>query len=168
VTADSYETRPRSIHRLHLPVLIRAATIDDLETVWETEREVFGTDLYPRFFFRQARDLWGGLLRVAELPSGALAGHVIGAVSERSGEGWILSLALLPAHRGKGIAEALVRDLLGVFAGQGVRDVRLTVHPDNHGAVRLYRKLGFDVIDEEPDYFGPGERRVVMRLAIGG
>lgn len=147
-------------------MLIRAAEKSDLDAVWEVERGVFGSDLYPRFFFRQALDLWGGLLRVAAPPSGALAGYVLAAPSWRPGEAWILSAAVRGEHRGRGVGARLTRDVLGVLAASGAREVLLTVDRDNRRARGLYEKLGFRVEGEEADYFGPGEPRVLMRREL--
>jgi len=149
-------------------VLIRAAGLADLGAVWEIEREVFRTDIYPRFFFRQAHDLWGDLLRVAESDSGALVGYALGALGAEAGEAWILSAAVLPEQRGRGIATRLTRDLLDVLRSRGARGVRLTVHPENHGAIRLYERLGFQTIGRDADYYGPGDPRLLMRLELPG
>lgn len=149
-------------------MLIRPATVSDLAAVWAVEREVFGAEVYPAFFFRQALDLWSELLLVAESPTGEVAGYALGAPSLRPGEGWIVSAAVLPAHRGGGVATRLTRALLDACAGRGMTEVRLTVHPGNPAAVGLYRKLGFAVVGEEADYFGLGEPRLVMRFALGG
>jgi ribosomal protein S18 acetylase RimI-like enzyme len=147
-------------------VVICAARLADLDAVWAIEREVFGTDIYPRFFFRQAYDVWGELLRVAEADSGELAGYALGAVGVEAGEAWILSAAVLPEQRGQGIATQLTRDLLDVLRRRGVYSVRLTVHPQNHGAIRIYQRLGFQTIGREEDYYGPGDPRLIMRLEL--
>lgn len=148
-------------------MLIRPATVADLAGVWAVEREVFGEEVYPAFFFRQALDLWGELLLVAESPTGEVAGYALGAPSLRAGEGWVVSAAVLPAHRGGGVGGRLTRALLDACAGRGMTEVRLTVHPENAAAVALYRRLGFDVAGEEAEYFGLGEPRLVMRAALG-
>lgn len=147
-------------------MLIRVATTSDLAAVWAVERAVFGEEVYPAFFFRQALDLWGELLLVAELAEGEVVGYALGAPSLRPGEGWVVSAAVLPAHRGGGVATRLTRALLDACAGRGMREVRLTVHPGNAAAVALYRKLGFDMVGEEADYFGPAEPRLVMRIGL--
>src|SRR5690606_37547358 len=128
------------------------------------EREAFGDEAYHAFFFRQAHDLWPELLRVAEASSGDIAGYVLAAPAARPGEAWVLSAAVRAAHRGRGLGAALMEDVQGVLSSRGARAVYLTVAPGNAGAVRLYRRLGFEVEREEADYFGPGERRLVMRL----
>jgi ribosomal protein S18 acetylase RimI-like enzyme len=151
---------------MQTPTPIRAATPADLAAVWAIDREVFGAEAYPHFFFRQAYDLWGELLRVAPLPSGGLAGYVMGALSAQAHEGWVLSAAVRPACRGRGLATQLTSGLLETLAARGARSVLLTVHPGNAGALGLYAKLGFRVERQEADYFGPGEPRLVLRLAV--
>lgn len=72
-----------------------------------------------------------------------------------------MSAAILPEHRGGGMGSRLTRVLLDACAGHGRTEVRLTVHPANATVIGLYRRLGFNVVGEERDYFGPGEPRVV-------
>jgi len=64
------------------------------------------------------------------------------------------------------VATRLIESLLDVLAGSPVREVRLTVRPANTGAVALYERLGFRPVADEPDYYGPGERRLVMRIRL--
>ena len=62
---------------------------------------------------------------------------------ERGGWGAIQNLGVAPAHRGKGLGEALLlRALLG-FAQAGLPRAFLEVTASNHAAVRLYRRVGF-------------------------
>lgn len=63
-------------------------------------------------------------------------------------ERWqMLSLFVLPSHRGKGIAKDLCREALRYLTSYRPHPthvrVRLMVKPDNHAAVKLYRQLGF-------------------------
>ena len=53
----------------------------------------------------------------------------------------IIDIAFLPEHRGKGLGEALLRDLLDEAAAAG-KDVSIHVEKFNP-AMRLYRRLGF-------------------------
>ena len=55
----------------------------------------------------------------------------------------ILSIAVAPAARGRGIASQLMKVALDYFKSQGVPRVRLEVRPDNEAAIRVYKKLGF-------------------------
>ena len=55
-----------------VPVL-RLATHTDMHAIWQIDADVFGEDVYPGFFFRQAMDLWPELLVVAERKTGCWA-----------------------------------------------------------------------------------------------
>ncbi len=57
--------------------------------------------------------------------------------------GWIQRLATDPAHRGQGIASALMAEAEGRLAGLGAGKVNLLIEPDNEGVVALYEKLGY-------------------------
>ncbi len=56
----------------------------------------------------------------------------------------VVALTVLEAYRRKGLGEALMRALLrGAAAAGDLREVWLSVRPDNIPALRLYEKLGF-------------------------
>jgi ribosomal protein S18 acetylase RimI-like enzyme len=64
-------------------------------------------------------------------------------VRDRSGLGAIQNLGVAPAHRGRGLGEALLlRSLLG-FRASGLETGLLEVTARNDPAVRLYRRVGF-------------------------
>ncbi|WP_344953291.1 N-acetyltransferase [Zobellella aerophila] len=129
--------------------------------MFRLEQAAFGEHGYPDFFFRQALDLWPELLLVAESPGGELAGYCLGGVGTVPGQGWVLSLAVADAYRGAGIAGALLQRLFTGMAQAGCRQWRLTVAPESP-AVRLYQRLGFEQEQRVPDYFGPGQSRLVL------
>ena len=62
----------------------------------------------------------------------------------------IIDIAFLPAHRGKGFGEALLRDLMDEAAAVG-KDV--SIHVEKHNpAMRLYRRLGFATEEDKGVY----------------
>lgn len=144
----------------------RPALRHDLEGIRAIEAEVFGADPYPGYFFRQALELWGELVWVWEAEANELAGYALGAASTEPAVAWILSVGVRPAHRGAGVARALTQALLDTLRARSVREVRLTVHPGNQQARNLYRSLGFAPMLEDPEYFGSGEPRLVMRREL--
>ena len=128
---------------MHQPPVLRVARHTDMHAIWQLDVSVFGEDVYPGFFFRQAMDLWPELLLVAEL-DGRLLGYALGGLGQDSSQGWLLSLAVLPEARGFGLAERMM----------------LRVE-------RLYFRLGYVQLSEERDYFGPGEDRLLLEKRLG-
>ena len=62
----------------------------------------------------------------------------------------IVDIALLPAHRAKGLGTALLRDLLDEAARA---DKAMTIHVEKFNlAMSLYRRLGFVAVSEEGVY----------------
>jgi len=62
---------------------------------------------------------------------------------------WLGGIYVVPAARGRGVASALVRELIGRAADLGVRDLYLYTN----GAEGLYEKLGWKLLSREP-YMG--------------
>jgi ribosomal protein S18 acetylase RimI-like enzyme len=62
----------------------------------------------------------------------------------------IIDIAFLPDDRGKGLGEALLRDLLDEAAAAG-KDVSIHVEKFNP-AMRLYKRLGFATVEDKGVY----------------
>ena len=78
----------------------------------------------------------------------------------------ILTVGVVPSHRGKGIAKALM-DLITDWANaQGSTAMILEVKTDNSDAIGLYESLGYSKLNVRKDYFGAGLDAQVMRLEL--
>lgn len=146
--------------------VIRTANETDLPVIARLETDVFSHNAYPPFFFRQAHDVLGGFLLVAEDSADGIAGYCLGAVEARGVNGWVLSIAVRPESQRQGIGSALMRELLLRLEAAGAASARLTVEPANAPAIDAYEKLGFRIVATDPDYFGPGEARVIMEKTL--
>lgn len=60
-------------------------------------------------------------------------------------EGEILRIAVSPAYKRRGVADAMMRALEIWSCSHGIRSVYLEVRADNDPAIALYRKNGFQV-----------------------
>ena len=89
------------------------------------------------------------LCLVAEV-DGAPAGASVGR-PHHPGEperGWISQLAVLPAHRGRGLGAALLTHTFAEFQRRGLARAGLGVDAENTtGAVRLYQRVGMSVVE---------------------
>jgi ribosomal protein S18 acetylase RimI-like enzyme len=79
----------------------------------------------------------------------------------RADHGYISVVAVVPSHRRRGIASALVGRAVGYLRSLQADTVRIDAYADAPAAVAAYRSLGFEVyetvVDEQADWRGSAE-----------
>jgi [ribosomal protein S18]-alanine N-acetyltransferase len=96
----------------------------------------------------------------------AMVGHsLIGFILSRlvAGEAEILSVAIAPGWRGRGLSRPLLDLHLRRLAGLGTRAVFTEVDGKNAPAGRLYRKAGFYEVGRRQGYYAGGATALVLR-----
>ena len=79
----------------------------------------------------------------------------------------LLTIATVPAARGRGIASLMLTELVSTAREVGCPDVLLEVRQSNEAAQRLYARHGFVPIGRRRRYYqAPPEDAVVMRLTL--
>ena len=78
----------------------------------------------------------------------------------------ILTVGVIPEHRGQGIARALMALISDWAKSQGSSAMMLEVKTDNLEAISLYESLGYLTINIRRDYFGSGLDALVMRKEL--
>lgn len=78
-------------------------------------------------------------------------------------EAEILLVAVLPSHRRRGIARALLRGSLMQAARAGAEAAFLEVRPSNAGARAFYEEEGFREVGRRRAYYRNGEDALVLR-----
>ncbi len=97
------------------------------------------------------RDMFGPQPRFSAVVAES-DGSVIGmaTITQRFGPGWVGPLRavddlfVVPEHRGRGVAKALLAAAAAEAIGCGAPFLELTVRDDNHPAIRLYEQVGFE------------------------
>ena len=75
------------------------------------------------------------------VPAVTETGSIVGFVQCWT-PGFVKDLAVAPAHRGKGVGSALMRQAFALFAARGIAHVDLKVEAAEQNARRLYARLG--------------------------
>lgn len=159
--------------RLLAEFIVRRARFDDLGKVIEINRKCLPEN-YPEWFFRDHLVNWGEAFLVAEV-NGEVVGYVMCRVEFGLGitvkglvrRGHVISLAVLPEHRRKGIATALMKEALKALKEKyGCKEVYLEVRVSNLPAIRLYEKLGFKRVKVIPMYYADGEDAYLMARSL--
>lgn len=117
--------------------------------------------------FAQAwsQDALRDLLKTA----GTLAFHAAGGfvMARIAGdEAEILTIAVVPEARRKGIARALLNEAARHADEHGARAMFLEVAETNMAATALYRRTGFREVGRRTSYYGPGEDALVLRAEL--
>ena len=81
-------------------------------------------------------------------------------------KGHIVSLAVLPEHRRRKVAEKLLSEALKGLKGYDVNEVYLEVRVSNEPAINLYKKFGFEVVKRQKGYYLDGEDAFVMSVKM--
>lgn len=140
---------------------MRPIRFSDLPAVMETDRQsllrpwseaVWREELTSRF----------GLYLVLEEDS-AISGHI--GVKLIADEMHVMTIAVRPERRRRGLARALIRAALADPASACARRVYLEVRPSNTGARALYGSLGFVETGLRPAYYGD-EDALLMTLDL--
>lgn len=78
----------------------------------------------------------------------------------------VLTVGVVPNHRGNGIARHLMRLITDWAREQGSTAMMLEVKVDNLEAIGLYESLGYAKLNTRKDFYGPGLDALVMRLEL--
>jgi len=81
-------------------------------------------------------------------------------------EAEVLTLAVAPAARRRGIAAALLRRATAVLRGQGARSLFLEVDAGNEAALSLYGHAGFREVGRRRGYYPGGRDALVLRREL--
>jgi ribosomal-protein-alanine N-acetyltransferase len=93
-----------------------------------------------------------------------LAGFIVSRLA--AGEAEILSVAVAPARRGRGLARKLLDLHLRRLAGLGTTAIFLEVDEDNAPARRLYARAGFRDVGRRPAYYAHGAQAPSNALVL--
>ncbi len=144
-------------------IIIRYMKEADIPSVVEIERMSFSTPWSETSFYNEIYN-HRSIAKVA-----ALGEDVVGYVCTKqvADEGHILNLAVHPDYRRRGIATALVENILEELKVNACRFLYLEVRISNYTARKLYESFGFKVVGVRKGYYViPKEDAVIMMLEI--
>lgn len=106
-----------------------------------------GSRAAPASHHTEDRDTGERVTEGQDPASGARIGEPVGFVTgylrpERPATLVIWQIAVDQAHRGRGLAAAMLDGLTGRLVGRGVREVETTITPDNAASIRLFTSFG--------------------------
>lgn len=148
---------------------LRSFKPDDIRSVMNVNR-VCLPENYSPFFFMDLYERYPATFIVAEQES-AVIGYIMcrietGFVSFGlfgiAKKGHVVSIAVLPEYQHKGVGSALMREAMKNMPLYKAKECYLEVRVTNSPAVRMYEKLGLNVVRKTQGYYADGEDAYVM------
>ncbi|HYQ48545.1 MAG TPA: ribosomal protein S18-alanine N-acetyltransferase [Thermodesulfovibrionales bacterium] len=136
---------------------------EDVPEVLSIERASFTTPWSGTLFMNE-------IYKPLSLPKVARAGgRIVGYICANQvlDEGHILNVTVHPEHRGQGMAQEMVRHIVGLLEERSCTAIFLEVRVSNEAALRMYERAGFRMITVRKHYYtSPEEDAVIMALNL--
>lgn len=140
---------------------VRSASEPDLDRVLEIEQACF----VDQWDYTQFKAALKDIFLVYEKRK--IAGFITACYCQLAKKGIILRIAVEPSQRGKGIAKALLTEALTKLHDYDIMDVELSVDIVKNGAIKLYEKFGFRVMQVvSMNYNNANESFYIMKLNL--
>lgn len=143
-------------------MIVRNCRIDDLESIQEIEDASFD-DPFPPELFSSFLSKFPLGFRVATLEND-LIGYYIVTIRAESAE--LASIAIKKDYQGRHFGSRLMEDVIALCMRFKAKRIYLIVRTDNHAAIALYDKFGFQRQGQIRDYYGPGRHGFKMELTL--
>jgi [ribosomal protein S18]-alanine N-acetyltransferase len=140
-------------------IQIRTVKSEDLSTIHELEEDCF-KDPFPSYFINQLAKANPSTFLVAE-DAGRVIGYAV--VDDWTDHQHLVSIAVRPDSRRKGIAQALLERLI-----ERLREgpLKLELRKSNTAALALYLRNGFSQTGTAHSYYTDGEDAIQMQKQI--
>jgi ribosomal-protein-alanine N-acetyltransferase len=152
---------------------LRKFVPDDLQSVMQINR-VCLPENYTDFFFVDLHQRFPETFIVAE-DDGKVSGYImcrieVGLSNYGFGglirKGHVVSIAVMPLSRRKGMASVLIKKALEGMEYYKAKQCFLEVRVTNESGITLYKKLGFEVTRTINGYYSDGEDAYVMTKRV--
>ena len=108
---------------------------------------------YPKYLFKAfLKDPF--LLFLVYLNNEKVIGYIVASLE--NGKGHIISLAVHPEFRRRGVGSALLKEVLTSMKKRGILTVKLEVNENNVSAINFYKKHGFKFLKKIKKYYEDG------------
>jgi len=139
---------------------LQTAGLQDLDSIFRIEQDSFPAHVvYAKKEIQKAIREDKVLFFMAD---GECVGYTWLEFSPQDHSSYIESIAIAPAHRGKGLGEKLLLKVLDHFREHGAEYCYLHVSSHNKQAVNLYKKHGFIKIDYIENFYAQHEHAYLM------
>ena len=138
-----------------MEVKIETATITLLDKLFEIEEQCFDQEAFSK---RQISYLLTDYNTIALMAKKGndIVGFIIAQVEveENTEFGHIITINVETKHRRQGTATKLLNEIENLLKQKGITQCRLEVREDNKPGIKLYQKLGYQIVGILENYYG--------------
>jgi ribosomal-protein-alanine N-acetyltransferase len=143
----------------------RQATALDLPVLVSLDREYFAQTAWPIEQFRAELPGKTRNFLIAE-NDGEIIGYASVYLPSAGGAADIMTIAVKPEFRRKGIATHFINELTEWAQSRGADAMMLEVDVSNSDAIALYEKLGYEKLNIRKNYYGAGIDAQIMKRGL--
>ncbi len=153
--------------------IVRRSELEDLHAVVEINMSTL-PEHYSDYFFESILKELPEAFIITEL-NGKIVGYIMCKLEfgfsnfRKLGfvkKGHVVSVAVIPEHRNKGLGTALMQEGISGMTSKKCDEVYLEVRVSNESAVKLYEQLGFIIKTKIRGYYRDGEDAYLMALEL--
>ncbi len=146
----------------------------DLDAVQNINRNCLPEN-YPRFFFTEIYERFPDGFNIAiDEATNEVVAYVMTRIEKGLSnfgfglckKGHIISIAVMPQYRRKGLAKKLMLAANHALRLRDVKEVYLEVRESNQAAINLYQQLGYITMKVSKRYYSDGEAALIMVAKI--
>lgn len=150
-------------------MIIRQMNVSDLEEVARIEK-VSNPEPWTYADFEDSLAKEDGtilMFTAVDEVSNQIFGYLV--LYTASGESEIVTIAVAPDFRRRGIAESLIEEVLDISQKSSlyIEEINLEVRFSNEPARKLYEKCGFEIVGQRPNFYhNPKEDAILMKRIV--
>jgi ribosomal protein S18 acetylase RimI-like enzyme len=151
--------------QLEMPIILRAATLEDLPKLeWYGQYKHF-RNMFRRTFREQEA---GRRVMLLADSNNFPIGHVFmqfkdDILDDDAGRAYLYSFRVMEMFRGHGIGTRLLEEAENIALDRGLAWTTIAVAKDNKGARRLYERTGYHIYSEDPGRWSYLDHKGVIR-----
>ncbi len=129
-----------------------------LDQLCEIEKASF-KEPYSKQFLRYLSEICPHTFLIATI-NGIPVGYTVAIVINNRAN--LLSLAIAPKWRKKGVGECLIKRIMKMTKSHGAKRIYLEVRETNYKAIKFYKKFGFQIKSKILNYYKNQESALVL------
>lgn len=136
-----------------------------LPAMMEIEKDLFAREAWSQPVFKSELELIPDQrMYWVAIDAGKVVGYSGVAVIDDFAD--VATIAVARNFQRKGIGSQLFQKILDYSKDHEVNRVFLEVRTNNETAIEMYKKYGFEIVAERPNYYGPALDAFVMELGV--